>query len=87
MVLEFTPQIQAEQVSGSQGTIFTRFRFFESQVIYDSNGRADFFRAVLLLLPSPQYSLQVLESEFQIREAIRLIPKPTNKGAKGFWSY
>ena len=36
VVLEFTPHIQAEHVSGKQGTIFTRFRFFESQITYDS---------------------------------------------------
>ena len=84
VVLEFTPHIQAEQVSGNQGTIFTRFRFFESQIAYDSTGRTDFIRAVLLLLPSPQYSLQVLSSEYQIRDTVKLLPKPTIKALKDF---
>jgi hypothetical protein len=84
VVLEFTPHIQAEHVSGKQGTIFTRFRFFESQITYDSTGRTDFIRAVLLLLPSPQYSLQVLASEYQIRDTIKLLPKPTIKALKDF---
>jgi hypothetical protein len=84
VVLEFTPHIQAEHVSGNQGTIFTRFRFFESQITYDSTGRTDFIRAVLLLLPSPQYSLQVLASEYQIRDTVKLLPKPTIKALKDF---
>ena len=84
VVLEFTPHIQAEHVSGNQGTIFTRFRFFESQTAYDSTGRTDFIRAVLLLLPSPQYSLQVLASEYQIRDTVKLLPKPTKKVLKDF---
>ena len=84
VVLEFTPHIQAEHVSGNQGTIFTRFRFFESQITYDSRGRTDFIRAVLLLLPSPQYSLQVLASEYQIRDTVKLLPKPTINVLKDF---
>ncbi|MGD0590360.1 MAG: type IX secretion system sortase PorU [Bacteroidota bacterium] len=84
VVLEFTPHIQAERVSGKQGTIFTRFRFFESQIAYDLTGRTDFIRAVLLLLPSPQYSLQVLASEYQIRDTVKLLPKPTRKALKSF---
>ena len=84
VVLEFTPHIQAEHVSGKQGTIFTRFRFFESQITYDSTGRTDFIRAVLLLLPSPHYSLQVLASEYQIRDTVKLLPKPTIKALKDF---
>jgi hypothetical protein len=82
VVLEFTPHIQAEHVSGNHGTIFTRFRFFESQITYDLTGRADFIRAVLLLLPSPQYSLQVLASEYQIRDTVKLLPKPKIKVLK-----
>jgi hypothetical protein len=84
VVLEFTPHIQAEKVSGNQGTLFTRFRFFESQIGYDSTGRTDFIRAVLLLLPSPQYSIQVLASEYQIRDTVKLLPKPTIKALKDF---
>jgi hypothetical protein len=84
IVLEFTPNIQAEHVSGKQGTLFTRFRFFESQIAYDLTGRTDFIRAVLLLLPSPQYSLQVLASEYQIRDTVKLLPKPTRKALKDF---
>ncbi|MGA3286491.1 MAG: type IX secretion system sortase PorU [Bacteroidota bacterium] len=84
VVLEFTPHIQAEHVSGKQGTIFTRFRFFESQIAYDLTGRTDFIRAVLLLLPSPHYSLQVLASEYQIRDTVKLLPKPTRKALKDF---
>jgi Peptidase family C25 len=84
VVLEFTPHIQAEHVSGNQGTIFTRFRFFESQITYDSTGRADFIRAVILLLPSPQYSLQVLTSEYQIKDTVKLLPQPTINALKDF---
>jgi hypothetical protein len=84
VILEFTPHIQAEHVSGKQSTIFTRFRFFESQITYDSTGRTDFIRAVLLLLPSPQYSLQVLASEYQIRDTVKLLPRPTRKALKDF---
>jgi hypothetical protein len=84
VILEFTPHIQAEHVSGNQGTIFTRFRFFGSQITYGSTGRTDFVRAVLLLLPSTQYSLQVLASEYQIRDTVRLLPKPTIKALKDF---
>jgi Peptidase family C25. len=84
VVLEFTPHIHAEHVSGNQGTIFTRFRFFESQITYDSTGRTDFIRAVLLLLPSPQYSLQVLASEYQIKDTVKMLPKPTRKALKDF---
>ncbi len=84
VVLEFTPHIQTEHVSGNQGTLFTRFRFFGSQIAYDSTGRTDFIRAVLLLLPSPQYSLQVLTSEYQIRDTVKLLPKPTRKTLKNF---
>ncbi len=84
VVLEFTPQIKTEQVSGTQGTVFTRFRFFGSQIAYDSAGRTDFIRPILLLLPSPQYSLQVLASEYQTRDTVKLLPKPTIKSIKDF---
>ena len=43
VVLEFTPHIQAEQVSGNQGTIFTRFRFFDNQIKYDSTSVLFFY--------------------------------------------
>jgi len=84
VVLEFTPQIKTEQVSGTQGTVFTRFRFFGSQIAYDSAGRTDFIRPILLLLPSPQYSLQVLASEYQTRDTVKLLPKPTIKSIRDF---
>jgi hypothetical protein len=84
IVLEFTPRIQAAQILGTQGTVFTRFRFYESQTTYDVNGRADFIRTVLLLLPSPQYSLQILASEYQIRDTVKLLPQPTIKPLKEF---
>jgi hypothetical protein len=84
VVLEFTPQIKTEQVLGNHGTVFTRFRFFGSQVEYDSIGMAIFFRPVLMLLPSAEYSLQVISSEFQMRDAIKLLPKPTVKFLEDF---
>jgi hypothetical protein len=84
IVLEFTPNIRAEHVTGNQGTIFTRFMFSESQTAYDSAGRTDFIRPILLLLPSPQYSLQVLASEYQTRDTVKLLPKPTMKAHKDF---
>ncbi len=84
LVLEFTPKIHTEQVAGSHGTIFTQVRFFESQVTYDSEGRADFFRAVLLLLPSPKYSIRVLTSDFQIKDTMRLVTETDSKIFRGF---
>jgi len=84
VVLEFTPHIKAERVIGTGGSVFTRYSFFESQIIFDSTGQADFTRNTLLLLPSQRYSLQVLGSEFQIRDSIKLLPKPTIKSLKDF---
>ncbi len=84
VVLEFTPKIKAEKVLGVRGTVFTRYRFFGSHVIYDSTGGTDFIRPVILLLPSAQYSLQVLASEFQTRDTVKLAPKPTMKALKDF---
>ena len=84
VVLEFSPRIHSERVVGTSGGIFTRFRFFESQTTFDSAGQADFSRNILLLLPSMRYSFQVLESEFQVRDSIQLLPKPTIKSLKDF---
>jgi hypothetical protein len=84
VVLEFTPHIHTERVMGTSGGVFTRFRFFESQTTFDSAGQADFSRNIILLLPSMRYSFQVLESEFQIRDSIKLLPKPTIKSLKDF---
>lgn len=75
--LEFKPHITALQIRGTQGTIFTRYSFYESQTSYDSSGRVDFRRTLLLLLPSPQYSLQVLDGDFTIQDSIKLLPQPT----------
>ena len=82
--LEFTPHILADHVQGTGGTVFTRFRFFESQLTFDSTGQADFSRIILLLFPSSRYSLQILASEFQVRDSIKLLPKPTRKSLKDF---
>jgi len=84
VVLEFSPRIHTERVVGTSGSVFTRFRFFDSQITFDSVGQADFSRNLLLLLPSTRYSFQVLESEFQIRDSIKLLPKPTIKSLKEF---
>jgi hypothetical protein len=79
VVLEFTPHVAVEHVTGTHGGIFTRFHFFESQLTFDSAGQADFSRNILLLFPSMRYSFQVLGGEFQIRDSIKLLPKPTIK--------
>ncbi len=84
LVLEFSPHMTMEQVQGTDGTIFTHFRFFNSQVIYDSNGQPDYLRAVQILLPSPKYTLQVLTSEFQIQDSMKLLPKPVYQRLKDF---
>jgi len=84
VVLEFSPRIHAERVVGTKGGAFTRFRFFESQTTFDSTGQADFSRNILLLFPSMRYSVQVLENEFQVRDSIQLLPKPTIKSLKDF---
>ncbi|MBN1396875.1 MAG: type IX secretion system sortase PorU [Bacteroidetes bacterium] len=77
LVIEFTPQIKTEYVTGNQGTVFTRFLFYGSQTAYDSSGRTDFIRPLLLLLPSDGFSLQVIASEYQTRDSVKLLPKPT----------
>ncbi|MGD1044642.1 MAG: type IX secretion system sortase PorU [Bacteroidota bacterium] len=84
VVLEFTPHITAEHVTGTHGGIFTRFHFFESQITFDTTGQADFSRNILLLFPSTRYSFQVLGSEFQTRDSTKLLPKPTIKSLKDF---
>jgi hypothetical protein len=84
VILEFTPHINTEHMTGTQGGVFTRFRFFESQTTFDSTGQADFSRNILLLFPSTRYSFQVIGSEFQVRDSIRLLPKPTIKSLKDF---
>lgn len=84
VVLEFTPHINIEHVTGTHGSVFTRFRFFESQTTFDSTGQADFTRNILLLFPSAQYSYKVIGSEFQIRDSIKLLPKPKIKALKDF---
>jgi hypothetical protein len=84
VVLEFTPHFQTEHVKGTGGTDFTRFRFFESQTTFDSTGQADFTRNILLLFPSARFTLQVLGSDFQLRDSIKLLPKPTIKSLKDF---
>jgi hypothetical protein len=84
IVLEFAPHILSDRVMGTGGSVFTRFRFFESQVTFDSSGQADFLRSIPLLFPSAQYSLQVLESEYQLRDSVQLLPKPTRKSLKDF---
>ena len=84
VVLEFTPHINAEHVIGTHGGVFTRYRFFESQTTFDSTGQADFSRNILLLFPSTRYSFQVLESDFQIRDSVKLLPKPIIKSLKDF---
>jgi hypothetical protein len=84
VVLEFTPHVIAEHVIGNRGTIFTRFRFYASQTAFDSTGQADFSRNILLLFPSTRYSVQILRSEYQIRDSIKLLPKPTLKSLKDF---
>ena len=84
VVLEFAPRINAEHVSGIRGGVFTRFRFFESQTIFDSTGQADFLRNILLLLPSKRFSVQVVSSEFQVRDSVKLLPKPTIQSLKDF---
>lgn len=84
VVLEFTPQVNTEHVIGTRGGVFTRYRFFESQTSFDSTGQADFSRNVLLLFPSPRYTFQVLESDFLVRDSVKLLPKPTFKSLKDF---
>ena len=84
VVLEFTPHITTERVTGIHGGIFTRFHFFENQLTFDSTGQAEFSRNILLFFPSTRYSFQVLRSEFQIRDSIKLLPKPTIKSLKDF---
>ncbi len=84
VVLEFTPHITTEHVTGIHGGIFERFHFFESQLTFDSTGQADFSRSILLLFPSTRYSFQVTGGEFQIRDSIKLLPKPTIKSLKDF---
>ena len=84
VVLEFTPHIKTEHVVGIHGSVFTRFCFFENQTTFDSLGQTDFSRNIVLLFPSTRYSLQVIGSEFQIRDSIKLIPKPTIKSLKDF---
>ncbi len=84
VILEYKPHIKTEHVIGTRGSIFTRFRFFESQTTFDSTGQADFTRNVLLLFPSTRYSLQVLGSEFLIKDSVKLLPKPRLKSLKDF---
>ena len=55
---------------------FTSFRFWGSQITYDSSGQIDIFRAVPVHLPSKKYSLQIQKSDFEIRDGIKLLPKP-----------
>ncbi|RPI03443.1 MAG: hypothetical protein EHM64_12310, partial [Ignavibacteriae bacterium] len=84
ILLEFTPVVTAENVPGSDGTVYTRFRFSGSQTTFDTAGRVDFSRIVLLLFPSGQYSIQVQGGEFQTRDSVKVLPKPIIKSLKGF---
>jgi hypothetical protein len=82
--LEFAPKIHSTQVLGTDENVFTKFSFFESQISYDSIGRADFFRAMLLMLPSSGYSLKIISSEYFIKDSVKLLPKPTIKILKDY---
>ena len=55
VVLEFTPHIKTEHVAGIHGSVFTRFRFFESQTTFDSLGQTDFHGAT----PAPTENVSV----------------------------
>ncbi len=76
LVLEYAPTIQTEQVIGKQQTKFTLFRFFGSQVEFDSAGWACFYRSFPIPLSSSDCSIQVTEGNSRSVDSIRLIPKP-----------
>ncbi|MCX8010396.1 MAG: hypothetical protein N3A61_04535, partial [Ignavibacteria bacterium] len=84
IVLEFTPKVEKKSVIGENGVIFTKFDFFDCQVNFDSLGQVDFFRTVLLLLPTEEFSLKVISSEYYLLDSIKLIPRPVIKPLKDF---
>jgi hypothetical protein len=84
LTIEFTPVVHEERVAGNNGNAFTRFVFWGSQTAFDSSGRPDFFRALPVLLPSPQYTIQIQPGESQTRDSVKLLAKPTLVPLKEF---
>jgi len=82
--LEYRPEVKEEMVVSNQGTLFSKFSFYNSQVEFDSMGRPNFFRSIVLILPTRRFSVQVVGGEYKIKENIRLIPKPRPVSLKDF---